>query len=198
VGRVTSGDTSKGKQLFNEKCASCHTLADAKAQGTIGPNLDDAFSSDKAQGFSEQTMADVVRGQIAYADPEGPMTPNLVTGSDADSVALYIAKCAGNPTCGVTAATNAPPATTTTAGGQAAAPNGKQVFASAGCGSCHTLKAAGATGTVGPNLDAAKPTESKVETQVTNGGGVMPAFKGQLTTAQIKAVAQFVSSNAGK
>jgi mono/diheme cytochrome c family protein len=198
VGRVTSGDTSKGKQLFTEKCASCHTLADAKSQGTVGPNLDDAFSSDKAQGFSEQTMADVVRGQIAYADPEGPMTPNLVTGSDADSVALYIAKCAGNPTCGVTAATNAPPPTTTTGGGQAAAPNGKQVFASAGCGSCHTLKAAGATGTVGPNLDAAKPTESKVETQVTNGGGVMPAFKGQLTTAQIKAVAQFVSSNAGK
>jgi mono/diheme cytochrome c family protein len=105
VGRVTSGDTSKGKQLFNEKCASCHTLADAKAQGTVGPNLDDAFSSDKQQGFSEQTMADIVRGQIAYADPEGPMTPNLVRGSDADSVALYIAKCAGNPNCGVTAAT---------------------------------------------------------------------------------------------
>jgi len=198
VGRVTSGDTSKGKQLFNEKCASCHTLADAKSQGTIGPNLDDAFSSDKAQGFSEQTMADIVRGQIAYADPEGPMTPNLVVGSDADSVSLYIAKCAGNPTCGVTAATNAPPPTTTTGGGPAAAPNGKQVFASAGCGSCHTLKAAGATGTVGPNLDAAKPAESLVETQVTNGGGVMPAFKNTLTPAQIKAVAQFVSSNAGK
>jgi cbb3-type cytochrome c oxidase subunit III len=197
VGRVTSGDTSKGKQLFNEKCASCHTLADAKSQGTIGPNLDDAFSSDKEQGFSEQTMADVVRGQIAYADPEGPMTPNLVRGADADSVALYIAKCAGNPNCGVTAATNAPPTTTTKGGGQAAAPDGKQIFAS-NCASCHTLKAAGATGTVGPNLDAAKPTEAKVETQVTNGGGVMPAFKGQLTTAQIKAVAQFVSSNAGK
>jgi len=101
VGRVTSGDTSKGKQLFNEKCASCHTLADAKSQGTVGPNLDDAFSSDKQQGFSEQTMADIVRGQIAYADPEGPMTPNLVRGSDADSVALYIAKCAGNPSCGI-------------------------------------------------------------------------------------------------
>jgi cbb3-type cytochrome c oxidase subunit III len=197
VGRVTSGDTSKGKQLFNEKCASCHTLADAKSQGTIGPNLDDAFSSGKEQGFSEQTMADVVRGQIAYADPEGPMTPNLVRGADADSVALYIAKCAGNPNCGVTAATNAPPTSTTKGGGQAAAPDGKQIFAS-NCASCHTLKAAGATGTVGPNLDAAKPTEAKVETQVTNGGGVMPAFKGQLTTAQIKAVAQFVSSNAGK
>jgi mono/diheme cytochrome c family protein len=198
VGRVTSGDTSKGKQLFNEKCASCHTLADAKSQGTVGPNLDDAFSSDKEQGFSEQTMADVVRGQIAYADPEGPMTPNLVRGSDADSVALYIAKCAGNPNCGVTAATNAPATTTTGGGGgKAAAPDGKQIFTS-NCASCHTLKAAGASGTVGPNLDALKPAESKVETQVTNGGGVMPAFKSTLSPAEIKAVAQFVSSSAGK
>lgn len=198
MGRVTSGDTSKGKQLFNEKCASCHTLADAKSQGTIGPNLDDAFSSDKEQGFSEQTMADIVRGQIAYADPEGPMTPNLVRGADADSVALYIAKCSGNPNCGVTAATNAPPPTTTKGGGgKTAAPDGKQIF-TANCASCHTLKAAGATGTVGPNLDAAKPSESKVETQVTNGGGVMPAFKGTLTPAEIKAVAKFVSENAGK
>ena len=144
-------------------------------------------------------MADVVRGQIAYADPEGPMRPNLVTGTNADSVSLYIAKCAGNPNCGVTAATNAPPASSGGGGGgNAAAPDGKQVFASAGCGSCHTLKAAGSTGTVGPNLDTLKPTEPVVDRQVTNGGGAMPAFKGQLTAAQIKAVAQFVSSSAGK
>jgi mono/diheme cytochrome c family protein len=198
VGRVTSGDTSKGKQLFNEKCASCHTLADAKSQGTVGPNLDDAFSSDKQQGFSEQTMADIVRGQIAYADPEGPMTPNLVRGSDADSVALYIAKCAGNPSCGVTAATNAPPAAQGGGGGQAApAPDGKALF-TANCASCHTLKAAGATGTVGPNLDGLKPAEAVVERQVTNGGAVMPPFKSKLSAAEIKAVATFVSSSAGK
>ena len=196
---MTSGDTSKGKQLFSEKCASCHTLADAKSQGTIGPNLDDAFSSDKQQGFSEQTMADIVRGQIAYADPEGPMPPNLVRGSDADSVALYVAKCAGNPNCGVTAATNPPPAPSGGGGGKAAAPapNGKALF-TANCASCHTLKAAGATGAVGPNLDGLKPSESRVERQVTNGGAVMPAFKSKLSAAEIKAVATFVSSNAGK
>jgi mono/diheme cytochrome c family protein len=198
VGRVTSGDTSKGKQLFNEKCASCHTLGDAKSQGTIGPNLDDAFSSDKTQGFSEQTMADIVRGQIAYADPEGPMPPNLVRGSDADSVALYVAKCSGNPNCGVTAATNAPAAPSGGGGAKAAAPDGKKVFASAGCGACHTLKAAGATGTVGPNLDALKPAEPVVERQVTNGGAAMPPFKNKLSAAEIKAVATFVSSSAGK
>jgi cbb3-type cytochrome c oxidase subunit III len=193
---VTSGDTSKGKQLFNQKCASCHTLADAGAKGTLGPNLDDAFASDKQQGFSEQTMADVVRGQIAYADPEGPMKPNLVTGADADSVALYIAKCSAVPKCGVTAATNAPPAAGG-GGGAVAAADGKQVFTD-NCASCHTLKDAGATGTTGPNLDEVKPTESKVTHQVEVGGGVMPAFKSTLTAAEIKAVAKYVSSVAGK
>jgi len=204
VGRVTSGDASQGKQLFTGKCASCHTLADAKSTGTIGPNLDDAFSSDKEQGFSEQTMADVVRGQIAY--PEEPMPPNLVEGSDADDVSTYIAKCAGNPNCGVTAASSAPPASagggqTTTSGGGgggAQAVDGKAVFAKASCGGCHTLKAAGASGNVGPNLDQLKPSQDAVDRQVTNGGGGMPAFKGQLTPAEIQAVAKYVADSAGK
>ncbi len=74
---------------------------------------------------------------------------------------------------------------------------GKQVFTQS-CGSCHTLKDAGTTGTVGPNLDDLKPDEATVQRQVTNGGGVMPAFKGQLTDAQIKAVSQYVSSVAGQ
>ena len=198
VGRVTEGDTSRGKQLFQQKCASCHTLADAKTTGAVGPNLDDAFSSDKDQSFSEQTMADIVRGQIAY--PEEPMPPNLVRGKDADDISLYIAKCAGNANCGVTAASSAPPAatTTTTGGGGSAAPDGKQVFASAGCGGCHTLKDAGATGNVGPNLDQLKPPKAIVAHQVEVGGGAMPAFKGQLSDAQIQAVAGYVSSVAGK
>jgi mono/diheme cytochrome c family protein len=34
--------------------------------------------------------------------------------------------------------------------------------------------------------------------QVTNGGAIMPAFKGKLTDAQIQAVAKYVSSSAGK
>ena len=111
VGRVTEGDTSRGKQLFQQKCASCHTFADAKTTGAVGPNLDDAFSSDKSQGFSEQTMADIVRGQIAY--PEEPMPPNIYRGQEARDVALYVAKCAGNPNCGVTAEKRGAAPTTT-------------------------------------------------------------------------------------
>ena len=75
---------------------------------------------------------------------------------------------------------------------------GRQVFASAGCAACHTLADAGATGTVGPDLDAAKPSAALVRDRVTNGLGVMPSFAGKLSTEQIDAVAAYVSSTAGK
>jgi mono/diheme cytochrome c family protein len=74
---------------------------------------------------------------------------------------------------------------------------GKQVFETAGCKSCHTLKDAGATGTVGPNLDQAQPALSKVVTQVLNGGGAMPPFKGQLSTKQVADVAAYVVKATG-
>jgi cytochrome c553 len=69
---------------------------------------------------------------------------------------------------------------------------GKAVFLSAGCTSCHTLKDAGSTGTVGPNLDQLKPPEARIVTQVENGGGQMPPFKGQLSSKQIQDVAAYV------
>jgi mono/diheme cytochrome c family protein len=88
------------------------------------------------------------------------------------------------------AATNAkPPAQSST--------DGKSIF-SANCASCHTLNAAGATGTIGPNLDQLKPAFPVAQHQVEVGGGVMPAFKGTLSQAQIDAVAKYVADNAGK
>jgi len=64
--------------------------------------------------------------------------------------------------------------------------------ASAGCSACHTLKAAGATGTLGPNLDQLKPPYDRVLHQVEVGGGPMPAFKNTLSAKQIQDVAAFV------
>jgi mono/diheme cytochrome c family protein len=84
------------------------------------------------------------------------------------------------------------------AGADADVVAGKEVFESAGCVGCHTLADAGATGTVGPNLDEAKPSAELVVTRVTNGMGAMPPFKGQLSDQQIKDVAAYVSSVAGK
>ena len=86
---------------------------------------------------------------------------------------------------------------TETGGGGGDAEAGKEVFASAGCASCHTLSDAGATGSIGPNLDDAKPDEALVVDRVTNGAGAMPAFEGQLTEQQINDVAAYVSSVAG-
>ena len=81
------------------------------------------------------------------------------------------------------------------AGGSTAV--GKEVFASAGCGACHTLADAGATGTVGPNLDEAKPSAELVVDRVTNGMGAMPPFADQLSEEQITEVAAYVSAAAG-
>ncbi len=88
------------------------------------------------------------------------------------------------------------------AGSAGAAPKavdpGLTVFKSASCGACHTLAAGGGAGKVGPSLDKTKPTAALVISRVTNGKGVMPSFKTRLKAAQIKAVAAYVTSVAGK
>ena len=84
------------------------------------------------------------------------------------------------------------PATAATPPPSANADAGKQVFATAQCGGCHTMKAAGSTGEVGPNLDQLKPSFGVIVHQVEVGGGPMPAFKGQLSDQQIQDVAAYV------
>lgn len=89
-----------------------------------------------------------------------------------------------------------PEATAPADTGDGEAASGEAVFTS-NCGSCHTLAAAGTSGTTGPNLDELAPDAARVETQVRNGGGGMPAFEGQLSDAEITAVAEYVASSAG-
>jgi mono/diheme cytochrome c family protein len=101
---------------------------------------------------------------------EGTLPTETTAGSDADLPAL---KLTGDATAG------------------------KAVFESAGCTACHTLSAAGSTGTVGPNLDQAQPSFDLVVQRVTLGQGGMPSFKDQLQPQQIADVAEFVSSSAG-
>jgi mono/diheme cytochrome c family protein len=94
---------------------------------------------------------------------------------------------------------SAPPATTSEESGGSGsgdAANGEEVFASAGCGGCHTFEAAGSTGATGPNLDELAPSFDEVVEQVTNGGGAMPAFGGELSEQEIRDVATYVSSRA--
>ncbi|HEY3181498.1 MAG TPA: c-type cytochrome [Gaiellaceae bacterium] len=95
-------------------------------------------------------------------------------------------------TTGSTAPTETAPAGGGAAKGDPAA--GKEVFETAGCNGCHTLKAANATGNIGPNLDQAKPSEALIRTRVEHGKGAMPAFgdSGQLSKKQIDDVVAFV------
>ena len=78
-----------------------------------------------------------------------------------------------------------------------APPQEARIFASAGCGACHALADAGATGAVGPDLDASTPSAGLVAERVRNGQGAMPAFAGRLTDREIEAVAAYVASVSG-
>jgi len=185
---TSNGDIARGRVLFTKNCGTCHVMAQAGTSGTIGPNLDDAFSAARESGgFDASTVEGIVEAQVESPRPGNgnPMTtmpPHIVEGTDLDDVAAYVGKYAGVPGA-------APPEVE---GGP-----GAQVFANNGCGGCHTLAAAHSTGNVGPVLDDAKPDYRLATSRVTNGKGVMPSFKGQLSDQEIANVAAFVVTSTG-
>ena len=79
---------------------------------------------------------------------------------------------------------------------------GLEIFnETAACAGCHTMKAAGAEGNVGPNLDTvAGLTVESVIDMVTHGLGVMPAYGEEeiLTPEEIEIVSTYVVNSAGK
>jgi mono/diheme cytochrome c family protein len=209
-------DAQNGQTLFKDKCGFCHTLAAANTTGTVGPNLDNAFAGSRKQGYGQSTIENVVLDQIRLGSISPPLAPyatqahftspkclgpetkkqcygtpmqaNIVTGQEAYDVAAYVASVAGVG------------GFTTAACGPSLGLDGLTIFKGCGCGGCHTLKAAGSTGNIGPNLDQLGKalTVAVVANQVTVGGAPMPSFKDKLTPAQIQAVAKYVSSVAGR
>ena len=205
-----------GKQLFASNCASCHTLAHANSTGTVGPNLDDAFRQDRADGVKSTSIAGLVDYWIQYPNTQGRMPAMLLKGQDAQDVASYVGAVAAIPGTdtgalaeAVAVKVNPTPAV------------GKQIFTGVGsCGSCHTLAAAGTTGTVGPNLNTLKQAcaapasqrvrgvtlEKCIETAITRpyayippgySAGIMPSnFSQTLSPSQIQALVAFLSSTA--
>jgi mono/diheme cytochrome c family protein len=172
-----NADVAQGKLLFKQRCGGCHVLKEAATAGTTGPNLDEAFAGPNSEGFDESTIREVVRHQIDFPAP--PMPEDLVEGADADAVAAYVATVVTDPKAKV--------ALPAGAGG-----NDPKLLFESNCGSCHVLGDAGTSGTIGPNLDQSKPGLQKAITQITNGGGGMPPFEGQLTQQQIRALAQYI------
>ena len=188
-GSAASGEEAgagfDGRELFKERCGQCHVLADADTRGPVGPDLDQAFDDVRADGFDESTIRNIVRGQIEYpteqppsGEPGMPGPEETLKGIDdkdaaADAIAAYVASVAGVPR----------------EGGAEASP--QELFAGS-CGSCHVLADAGTSGTIGPDLDRARPTLEAAIEQITNGGGGMPAFGDQFSEAEIRAIAEYI------
>jgi mono/diheme cytochrome c family protein len=198
---TSNADPARGRALFIQKCGTCHVLAQAATTGTQGPDLDAAFAAARAAGEDSDTIEGVVKAQVEFPrqetnNPAVSMPANLVEGKDLEDVAAYVASVAGVPGA-------APPKV---AGGP-----GAQVFANNGCAGCHTLAAANAGGSVGPDLDkvlpgqsAAQITESIVDpnAKITPGypANVMPDnFEQLIPSDQLKQLVQYlISSTSGK
>jgi cytochrome c6 len=145
-----------------------------------------------ALAFGAGTVGFIVGRESADREParaeatEGEATEREMTGTEETSRETTTGETTTETT--ETAATE-----TETEDGGGAAAEGEQVFAEAGCATCHTLSAAGATGTVGPSLDETNLSEDEIVQVVTNGRGGMPSFQGRLSEEEIRAVAAFVA-----
>jgi mono/diheme cytochrome c family protein len=194
---ASTSDVTRGRTLFVQKCGTCHTLAQAGTSAQIGPNLDDAFAAARAAGEGGDTIEGVVKAQVEYPRPSSgssnsAMPADVVTGQDLNDVAAYVGTYAGVPGA-------APP--------KAPGGPGAQVFANNGCAGCHTLKAAKAGGTVGPNLDEVLPGQSKamVEESIVNpnakiakgfSGGIMPQNFGQvISPTELEELVEYLISS---
>jgi len=198
---TTNADIARGRVLFTKNCGTCHVMAQAGTSGTTGPNLDDAFAAAReAGGFDAATVEGIVKAQVdnprpGNGNPMATMPPHIVEGTDLDDVAAYVGKYAGVPGA-------APPEVE---GGA-----GAQVFANNGCGGCHTLAAANAGGTTGPDLDEVLPGQSEAEIEesivdpnakIAQGypPNVMPDnFKETIQPEEIKELVEYLSESAGK
>jgi mono/diheme cytochrome c family protein len=199
-------NTENGKAKFVEKCGSCHTLARAGTQGTTGPNLDKAFQAALRDGMDRDTVEGIVHRQIFHPRTDSQMPANLVKGDDASDVAAYV---------GYAAARTGSDAGALASAGLAQAKTGTQIFTAAGCAGCHTFGPAKSSGTIGPNLNQLKTEAAKMEKGKTADEYIresiedpsafivkgypnaMPAFKGRLTDAQIKALIDFLLQKGG-
>ena len=97
VGACASDDTGDvdvvaGKQLFVEKCGSCHVLNRAGTKGVTGPDLDQAFQRALKDGLDRSGIRGAVRSQINSPSIGSAMPADLVKGEQVDQVAAYVAE----------------------------------------------------------------------------------------------------------
>jgi mono/diheme cytochrome c family protein len=144
-GPAEGGNATQGQKLFlsEGQCGGCHTLRAAPSTGQIGPNLDEAFQQDKAEGFEESGIQNVVLDQIRFPRAGSVMKPDLVEGQDAVDVAAFVAKCA--------AADPEKDEDRLACPGIVAKPGGEGLYTSLGCQGCHSIDGSASSG---PTLKA--------------------------------------------
>jgi mono/diheme cytochrome c family protein len=92
---VPDGQLENGKELFQNTCATCHSLKAVNAQGVTGPDLDGLGlddSTDKARDQSQQRVLNAIKNG---GTGERRMPANLLQGSNAEAVAAYVTHVAG-------------------------------------------------------------------------------------------------------
>jgi plastocyanin len=97
---IKGGDNANvilGKQAFVAKCGSCHTLARAETKGSVGPDLDQAFRADLAEGLQRSAIRGVVEQQVKIPNPEGAMPKDLASGAILADIAAYVTQSADAP-----------------------------------------------------------------------------------------------------
>jgi mono/diheme cytochrome c family protein len=85
---LSSGE-AKGRELFTQNCATCHTLAASHAVGRVGPNLDTLNGGDLKPAF----ILDAIKNGRSRGN--GQMPVGLLLGEDAENVANYVSAVAG-------------------------------------------------------------------------------------------------------
>jgi plastocyanin len=92
-----NADLIEGKQAFVAKCGACHTLERAGTKGSVGPDLDEAFRYDVAEGLRRSAIRTVVEGQVENPNRYGVMPKGLASGATLHNIAAYVAESAARP-----------------------------------------------------------------------------------------------------
>jgi mono/diheme cytochrome c family protein len=87
-----------GRELFGEHCGVCHTLAASNSVGKVGPNLDilKPAASTVLNTINNGCLPNPPKGSNQACLGQGVMPSNVVQGEDAQNVASFVAKVAGN------------------------------------------------------------------------------------------------------
>ena len=192
-----SGDLNRGQQLFSSRCGTCHTLAAAGTMARRAPTSTPpspplergAWTPTRSPGSSRRRWRDP---RPPSQNPSVTMPPELASGQDLNDIAAYVGSVAGT---GVTPPHLSP----------------SQLFVSS-CGGCHTLAAAGTSGTTGPDLDQnlAGKTKAFINQSIVDpskviakgySDGIMPQnFATAIKPADLAALVDYLytSTNKGK